>query len=264
MPDPYDPMSAVPGWAPRPAGQNPTATNYAPNQFSEALRHGSGTLGVNWGKSVVSTDRGSLDDPRRYQSQVIQALQQQAAGDMNSQAQQQLRDSFQRARAQQASLGSTMRGQSAGAAMRSIQAGQQGISRGQAGEEQMLKLQEQEAARAMLAQLLAQQQGLDIRQAGIGSDYRLGDTSLSDRGLLSSLGGDINKLISGKQYSNEVVGAMIGQNISQGDLNWRRGQQAAGAAGTATATLSDLLTPSKSPEYRQVDGQDSIVPYGEK
>jgi hypothetical protein len=108
---------------------------------------------------------GNQDQARAEQQRVIQALQAQAAGDPNSLAQQQLGQAYQGAQSQQSSLGSTMRGQSAGAAMRGIQAGQQGIQRSLPGDQQMLMLQEQQAAQAMLAQLLAQQQGQDITQA---------------------------------------------------------------------------------------------------
>lgn len=263
MPDPYDPMSAVPGWAPRPAGQNPTATNYAPNQFSEALRHGSGTLGVNWGKSVVSADRGSLDDPRRYQSQVIQALQQQAAGDMNSQAQQQLRDSFQQARAQQASLGSTMRGQSAGAAMRSIRAGQQGIQRAGAGEAQMLKLQEQEAARQMLAQLLAQQQGLDIQGAQNSAAMGLGQTELGMNREMFGATQALNNAIAETDRMNQIGRARAG--FSEAEKNLLRGYTQAGMSAVASgAGAYANMNKSSGGGYRQVNGQDSIVPLEDK
>jgi len=83
---------------------------------------------------------------RDQQMQVIQDLQRQAAGDMNSLAQQQLRAGYGQAQAQQSSLGSSMRGQGAGAAMRGIQQGQAGIQRGFAGDQQMLKLQDPAAA----------------------------------------------------------------------------------------------------------------------
>lgn len=108
---------------------------------------------------------GNQDQARLEQERVIQDLQRSAQGDPNSLAQQQLRSGYGAAQSQQSSLGSTMRGQSAGAGMRGIQAGQQGIQRGLAGDQQMLQVQEQQAAQAMLAQLLAQQQGQDITQA---------------------------------------------------------------------------------------------------
>lgn len=120
-------------------------------------------------RGLLNTPRGDIWSPvtnlqeqaRMEQQRVIQDLQRQAAGDLNSLAQQQLRTGYGQAQAQQSSLGSTMRGQSAGAAMRSIQAGQQGIQRGFAGDQQMLKLQEQQAAQAMLSQLLGQQRQQD-------------------------------------------------------------------------------------------------------
>lgn len=120
-------------------------------------------------RDVLGAPRGNVWDPlsnlqeqaRLEQQRVIQALQQQAAGDMNSLAQQQLRQGYGAAQAQQSSLGSTMRGQSAGAAMRGVQQGQQSIQRGFAGDQQMLKLQEQQAAQAMLAQMLGQQRQQD-------------------------------------------------------------------------------------------------------
>ena len=108
---------------------------------------------------------GNQDQARTRQQQVIQDLQRAAAGDPNSRAQQALMGSYGSAEAQQSSLGSTMRGQSAGAAMRGIQSGQQGIQRGLAGDQQMLQVQEQQAAQQQLAQMLSQQQGQDITQA---------------------------------------------------------------------------------------------------
>jgi hypothetical protein len=135
--------------------------------FSDALQDSSApwraVLGA--GRSPYTPVTNLQDQARLEQQRVIQALQAQAAGDPNSLAQQQLRNAYAGAQSQQSSLGSTMRGQSAGAAMRGIQAGQQGIQRSLPGDQQMLMLQEQQAAQAMLAQLLAQQQGQDITQA---------------------------------------------------------------------------------------------------
>ena len=248
----YNPMSAVPG-------QAPTVKRTTGQRFASAIQ-GPGTLGVSMERQIV--DEPGVRDARWYQNQVIQALQRQAAGDMNSQAQQQLRDSFQRARAQQASLGSTMRGQSAGAAMRSIQAGQQGISRGQTGEEQMLKLQEQEAARAMLAQLLAQQQGLDIRQAGIGSDYRLGDASLSDIGLRGGLSDTFAQMMNQSNY--DITGRNIRSGLAADDAQ-RRGQQIQQGIDTGAGALATLASVWKK-QNTQDSGttrSQSIIPEGD-
>ena len=212
---------------------------------------------------MTSADRGSLDDPRRYQNQVIQALQQQAAGDMNSRAQQQLRQQFQQARAQQASLGSTMRGQSAGAAMRSIQAGQQGISRGQAGEEQMLKLQEQQAAQAMLAQLLAQQQGLDIQGAQNAAAMGLGQTELGMNRELFGANQALNNAIAETDRLNQIGRARAG--FSDAEKNLLRGYTQAGMnAVAAGAGAYAAMDKGSGGGYRQVNGQNSIIPLEDK
>lgn len=145
-----------------------------------------GADGANWWEKFFANgpaqvqmptfQTGNQDQSRLQQQQVIQDLQRLALGDRNSAAQQQLSNAYGAARSQQSSLGSTMRGQSAGAAMRGIQAGQQGISRTQAGDSQMLQLQEQQAAQAMLAQLLTQQHGQDITQAtGMASGVNQGN-----------------------------------------------------------------------------------------
>jgi hypothetical protein len=123
---------------------------------------------------------GNQDQARLEQQRVIQALQAQAAGDPNSQAQQQLQNSYGQAQSQQSSLGSTMRGQSAGAAQRGIQQGQQQMQRGLPGDQQMLMLQEQQAAQQMLAQILAQQQGQDISQAQGMANTTLGGQQLDE------------------------------------------------------------------------------------
>ena len=121
--------------------------------------------GLNSSPAPVGYNTTNQDQARLEQQRVIQALQAQAAGDPSSQAQQQLRNAYGQAQAQQSSLGSTMRGQSAGAALRGIQQGQQDIARGLPGDQQMLQLQEQQAAQSMLAQMLQQQQQQDIAQA---------------------------------------------------------------------------------------------------
>lgn len=149
---------------------------------------GPGAQGASWweqfyGRGPASVQMpgfqtGNQDQARLRQQQVIQDLQRASLGDPNSQAQQQLQQAYGSAQSQQSSLGSTMRGQSAGAAMRGVQAGQQGIQRGLAGDQQMLQLQEQQAAQAMLAQLLAQQQGQDITQAqGMASGVNQGNAA---------------------------------------------------------------------------------------
>ena len=66
-------------------------------------------------------DTSAQDEARRLQQQVIQDLQRQAAGDMNSRAQQSLYAQNNAAQGQQRSLASTQRGVGAGAQMQQAQ-----------------------------------------------------------------------------------------------------------------------------------------------
>lgn len=176
------------------------------------------------------------DQARAQQQQVIQDLQRQAMGDPNSRAQQQLRQGYGAAQAQQASLGSTMRGQSAGAAMRGVQAGQQGIQRGLAGDQQMLQLQEQQAAQQMLAQLLAQQQGQDITQAQGTANAALGAQSLDEamRQFYAQQGSRYN--VEQGQIQGERGRAQLGFDLEGADITNRLIRQGVNAAATGLAT----------------------------
>ena len=105
-----------------------------PDFWDQFLKEQAGASGL----QMPGFNTGFQDQDRLQQQRVIQELQAQAAGDPNSQAQQQLQQGYQSAQGQQSSLGSTMRGQSAGAARQGIAAGQQGIQRGYVGDQQML------------------------------------------------------------------------------------------------------------------------------
>lgn len=215
-------------------------------------------------RPAVGFQTTNQDQARLEQQKVIQALQQQARGDLNSLAQQQLQQGYGQARAQQSSLGSTMRGQGAGAAMRGIQQGQQGIQRGFAGDQQMLMLQEQQAAQALLAQMLQQQQGQDIAQAGGMAQGALGSQGLDDAMRQFYFGSGIATDVANQQIQGERGRATLGFDLAGRDIQDRLNQQlmqmGAGAAGAAERIWSN----SQQPGYRQVDGQDSIVPDWDK
>lgn len=190
------------------------------------------------------------DQARTQQTQVIQDLQRAAAGDPNSRAQQQLAQGYGAARAQQASLGSTVRGQSAGAAMRGIQQGQAGIQRGFAGDQQMLQLQEQQAAQAMLAQLLAQQQGQDITQAQGMANASLGAQGLNNAMQQFYAQQSLDTGLNREQTDWDRVLAQYGfdlesQNVANGLI--RQGTQAAGSLlGTAAQVYGQKPRSSQS------------------
>ncbi len=204
---------------------------------------------------------GNQDQARLQQQQVIQDLQRAAAGDRNSQAQQQLAQAYGGAQQQQASLGSTMRGQSAGAAMRGIQAGQQGIGRGLAGDQQMLQIQEQQAAQQMLAQLLAQQQGQDIGQAQGMAQGALGSQGLDDARRQFYMGGGIGTDLAGSQLGQDYARADLGFDLEGQNIRDNFNQSLINTGATAAGTAQSIWgRPRGGSGYRQVDGQDSIVP----
>ena len=215
----------------------------------------------------VGYNTTNQDQARLEQQRVIQALQAQAAGDPSSQAQQQLRNAYGQAQAQQSSLGSTMRGQSAGAALRGIQQGQQDIARGLPGDQQMLQLQEQQAAQSMLAQMLQQQQQQDIAQA-----QGTAQGSLQGQGILSDyyrqlMGGALETGANKQQVTLGRGLAEAGFNLDANKINQQFYNDLMGAAQGATATAGTVYGNATKPSgsgYRQVDGSNSIVPEWDK
>lgn len=186
--------------------------------------------------AAISYQTQNQDQARLQQQQVIQALQAQAAGDPNSMAQQQLQQGYANAGAQQSSLGSTMRGQSAGAARRGIQQGQQGIQRGMAGDQQMLMAQEQQAAQAMLAQLLAQQQGQDINQATAMGQGQLATYGMDDAMRQFYMGGSLQQDLAATERQNAIARAKLGYNDAQTALTQGLVNSGINAGATAVAT----------------------------
>lgn len=191
----------------------------------------------------VDFQTGNQDQARLRQQQVIQDLQRAALGDPNSRAQQGLRDAYGSATSQQSSLGSTMRGQSAGAAQRSIAAGQQGIQRGFAGDSQMLQIQEQQAAQQMLAQLLAQQQAQDIAQAQGMAQGTLGSQAQDDALRQFYLGGAGAMDLAATERQNQIGRAQLGFNDAQSALTQRLVNGGLQAGATAAGVLGGFGGP---------------------
>lgn len=252
------------------SGNQQFGNRTAPAAFQLGITDSSGAIRDVLGSRYATFDpvANQQEQARLEQMRVIQAIQAQAAGDPNSQAQQQLAQGYQNAQSQQSSLGSTLRGQSAGAAQRGIQAGQAALGSQMPGQQQMLMLQEQQAAQAMLAQMLAQQRSQDAawqqglsgiandrqglananQQFTVGTQYGL-DRGMRDANLdlaRTRLGLDLEQRNTDRQGLNQwlnAIGSAAGQMYSMGGSN----QQATGGSG-----------------YRQVDGQNSIVPMNDK
>ncbi len=180
------------------------------------------------------------DQARLQQMAMIQQLQRQAAGDPNSLAQQQLTQQYGAAQNQQASLGSTMRGQSAGAAQRSIQQGQSDIQRGYAGDQQMLMLQEQQAAQAYMAQLYAQMQGQDISQAQGMAQAATNNQSLNDMMqqfyAQQGMSGDLSRL----QTANDLNRANYGFDLESQRIQDEEVRRWLQAGSTAASTAANM------------------------
>ena len=191
-------------------------------------------------RTGVGFDPVNQNQARDQQTRVIQDLQRSANGDMNSLAQQQLSRGYDDARSQQSSLGSTMRGQSAGAAMRGVQQGQQGIQRGFAGDQQMLMLQEQQAAQALMAQLLAQQQGQDIGLAQGMAQGQLGSQGLDDAARQFYLGGAGGMDIAATDRQNQIARAQLGYNDDYNNLVSGYVNSGINAAATGAGTIAQF------------------------
>jgi hypothetical protein len=204
---------------------------------------------TNWSQQAINGPQtfqseyqtANQDQARLQQERVLQDLQRQASGDPNSLAQQQLQQGYGAAQAQQSSLGSTMRGQSAGAAMRGIQAGQQGIQRGFAGDQQMLQAQEQQAAQAMIAQLLAQQQGQDINQAQGVANASLGASGLNDAMkqfyMSTGVAGDTSALQTINDFNRARYGFDLEAQRAQDDIQRRAIESATTGGFTALSAF---------------------------
>jgi hypothetical protein len=235
-------------------GKDPYGQPIAPTQAANAgAKHWEGFFNNGPASVQMPTfQTGNQDQARLRQQQVIQDLQRAAAGDPNSKAQQQLSQSYRGAQAQQSSLGSTMRGQSAGAALRGVQTGQQDIQRGLAGDQQMLQVQEQQAAQQQLAQLLSQQQGQDITQAtGMASGVNQGNSmNEAMRQFYAQQG--LNAGLARENLNAQGNRASLGIDQQYGDLAMAGTQNAinAGAGllgGIATMSNNDPNKPTKVP-----------------
>lgn len=212
---------------------------------------------------------GNQDQSRLQQAQVIQALQAQAAGSKDTLGQQQLQQGFGQAAAQQRSLGSSIRGAGGGAGLRAGTLGAADTQRGFAGQSEMLKLQEQQAAQAMLAQLLAQQHAQDVGLAGSMASGSLANQQLN-QDMERFYSGEAMKDLAGRyQRGSDFEAAMLGQRLDARNLEDRFRNQLMGAGAGGLGALQKISTgfgssSSQPTDYRQVDGQNSIVPIDEK
>lgn len=188
------------------------------------------------GLNTVNQDQARLEQQR-----VIQALQEQAAGNYNSQAQRQLQQGFRQAGAQQRALGSSIRGVGGGAGLRGGLTAAADVQRGFAGQREMLKLQEQQAAQAMLAQLLAQQNMQDVDLAGNLASADLNNRRLNQEMEQFYTQGYLGALGSNYQRNFDAERAKLGLDLEAQAAEARRNTQIAQGAATGLATLGSML-----------------------
>jgi len=186
----------------------------------------------------IGIDFSNSDASRQWQNSLIQDLQRQAAGDLNSRAQQSLAQGFDSARNQQMALGSAQRGTGGAAGLRAGQRGAGDVSRGQAGAQQMLMLQEQQTAQQQLAQMLAAQRGLDAQQANAYSQNWLANNQMQNDWVnymnQQSLGTGLEQ----QQQQAELARAILGTDVSNRDF----AQRAAGQGAQAVAGLAGAVS----------------------
>lgn len=207
---------------------------------------------------------GNQNQAATEQARVLQALQAQAAGSRDTLGQQQLQRGYNQAAAQQRSLGSSIRGTGGGAGLRAGVMGAADTQRGLAGQSEMLKLQEQQAAQAMLAQLLAQQHAQDVGLAGALASGGLANQQLNQDMERFYGSGAVGADIYNYQRAFDLARAQAGYDLEARDAEARRNAQLAQASATAAGALAQMGNRNASSGYRQIDGSNSIVPINDK
>lgn len=180
------------------------------------------------------------DQARLQQQQVVQDLQRQAAGDMNSRAQQSLYAQNNAAQGQQRSLASTQRGVGAGAQMQQAQTGAAQVRSGLAGQQQQLYLQEKQAAQQQLAQQLAAMQGQDITQANNAADVNLRGQAMRDAMQQWYAGQGAQGALDEYELQHGYQLADLGFNLEAANVTNQFMNRGANAAATGLSTLSQL------------------------
>lgn len=257
-PDHVFPMSEV--------DQNPNSVSLStlPNNEGNTFWNNYFANGAASSRAPVQFNTTNADAARTWQQQMIQDLQQAAAGNPNSRAQQGLQAGYADARAGQSALGSSMRGTGGGAGLRVGATGAGNVQRGYEGDKSMLMNQEKEAAQALLAQQLAQVRATDAAQAQAMAANALGNQSLDDNMRQFYTAGGIGSAVSQTQTAADRARASMGFDLEGQDLRDEMLKRYGGSLATAGATAASFYGKEKSGGYRQVDGQDSIVPDWDK
>lgn len=190
------------------------------------------------GPQAYNPDFSNSEQARGWQQQLVQDLFKQASGSLDTRAQQSLAQNTQNAAAQQQALGSSIRGAGGGAGLRAGSMGAGNVERGLAGQQQMLKTQEQQQAQSALAALYAQMRGMDQSQAQAGANVALQNQSLLNDWLYGREQQSAQGGMQNEQQQAEAIRALLG--IQQNYTDWANQMAAKGiqAGATLFGTLS--------------------------
>jgi hypothetical protein len=168
--------------------------DFAPSGRERPGEFGAGRFGVSGGQ----------------QGQLIQQLQQRAAGNMPSAAELQLQRGLQQAQAQAQGLASAQRGISPGMAARMAQSSQarQATDVGQASA--ILRAQEQAAAEQQLAALINAAREQQLREQLLSDQFLLGSDELRLQAALADAGAATQQRGAAAGAAGSVLGIMFG------------------------------------------------------
>lgn len=181
--------------------------------------------------SSDASSKANADALARQQA-LIQNLFDQAQGKGPVMGSQELADAYRNAAMQRMSQALNTQQGGGGAQLRVGMQGQQNIMRGQAGAQQMLKLQQEQKARGMLNQLIGQAMQQNATQAGINAQAAFGSNSISDSALRAMLQSMLGRNISDAEFqtARQSIAANAPTNMILGNPGVSSALQGAGGA----------------------------------
>ena len=200
-----------------------------------------GNANASANQPLIRLDPTQQNESRQLQQNTIQNLHKLAMGDPNSQAQQQLGESFSQSRGGVGTLAAARRDVGTGAAMRGSAFQQAGLQQQQANAAKLLQMQERQAAQQALADALGMQRGQDTEFAQGDANVQVGSQGANDQitgaytGMLGQAGA--NQIGAGVNRARSKLGFDQGW----GELFKEGGQKIAEGVGTAISTIGSIF-----------------------
>ena len=259
--DPYSPDG---GEVPRAGGRGSNVPGYdlpgaggAPTPSRPQVPGTEGPPPMGYWEDYFKQQFGNLSDPpafaatnqdqaRILQQQVMQQLQAQAAGTYDTRAQQELAQQNRLAQQGQYAIASSQRG----ALGRQAAQGAGQVQAALPGQSELLKLQEQQAAQAMLAQMYAQQHAQDLAQAEAMAQSNLQGQALNDamQQFYAGQGGDMAMadLANRNNYARAMLGLDLEAQDFRNEMNKSWAKSGAEGLGTAFGTGMQMWNKNNS------------------